>query len=100
LDRDGVRGKHDWCDQVARRPVLAALCVPVLDPEQQPVLARQRSGSSTRSSFAMAERLRRGELPLWDRWTSPASPCSAAHPWPLHPATLLYLALPFPLAFS
>jgi hypothetical protein len=80
--------------------VLAALCVPVLDPEQQ-LFWRDTQRFFYPFKLAIAERLRRGELPLWDRWTeSGVSVLGQLTPGLWHPATLLYLALPFPLAFK
>src|SRR5882672_7699741 len=80
--------------------VLAALCVPVLDPEQQ-LFWRDTQRFFYPFKLAIAERLRRGELPLWDRWTeSGVSVLGQLTPGLWHPATLLYVALPFPLAFK
>jgi len=80
--------------------VLAALWVPVLDPEQQ-LFWRDTQRFFYPFKLAIAERLRRGELPLWDRWTeSGVSVLGQLTPGLWHPATLLYLALPFPLAFK
>jgi hypothetical protein len=80
--------------------VLAALCVPVLDPEQQ-LFWRDTQRFFYPFKLALAERLGRGELPLWDRWTeSGVSVLGQLTPGLWHPATLLYVALPFPLAFK
>jgi len=44
---------------------------------------------------------RRGELPLWDPWTEAGtSILGQTTPGLFHPFTLLYLALPFDLAFK
>jgi hypothetical protein len=49
----------------------------------------------------LAERLLRGELPLWDPWTeSGTSILGQTTPGLFHPFTLLYLALPFDAAFK
>jgi hypothetical protein len=49
----------------------------------------------------LAERLLRGELPLWDPWTEAgASVLGQTTPGLFHPFTLLYLALPFDVAFK
>jgi len=80
--------------------VVAALCAPVLDPDVQ-LFWRDTQRFFYPFKLAIAERLRRGELPLWDPWTeSGASVLGQLTPGLWHPATLLYLALPFPLAFK
>ena len=80
--------------------VVAALCAPVLDPQQQ-LFWRDTQRFFHPFKLAIAERLRRGELPLWDRWTeSGVSVLGQLTPGLWHPATLLYLILPFPLAFK
>jgi hypothetical protein len=49
----------------------------------------------------LAERLSRGELPLWDPWTeSGTSLLGQTTPALFHPLTLLYVALPFDIAFK
>ncbi|HEX9576813.1 MAG TPA: hypothetical protein VF993_03620 [Myxococcales bacterium] len=49
----------------------------------------------------IADRLLRGELPLWDPWTEAgASILGQTTPGLFHPFTLLYLAFPFDLAFK
>src|SRR5258708_6259650 len=49
----------------------------------------------------IAQALARGELPLWDRMTEAgASLLGQLTPGLLHPFTLLYVALPFDLAFK
>src|SRR5690349_20805744 len=49
----------------------------------------------------IAEQLRRGHLPLWDPMTEAgASLLGQVTPGLLHPATLLYLAVPFDFAFK
>ncbi|MBS2024778.1 MAG: YfhO family protein [Deltaproteobacteria bacterium] len=49
----------------------------------------------------LAERLAHGQLPLWDPWTeSGVSVLGQLSPGLLHPLTLLYLLLPFDLAFK
>jgi hypothetical protein len=49
----------------------------------------------------IAQQLRAGRLPLWDPWTEcGVSLLGQVTPALLHPATLLYLALPFDLAFK
>lgn len=80
--------------------MVAALCAPVLDPQQQ-LFWRDTQRFFHPFKLAMAERLRRGELPLWDQWTEAGvSVLGQLTPGLWHPATLLYLALPFPLAFK
>ena len=80
--------------------VVAALCAPVLDP-QVSLFWRDTQRFFYPFKLAMAERLRAGELPLWDRWTeSGVSVLGQLTPGLWHPATLLYLALPFSLAFK
>jgi len=80
--------------------VVAALCAPVLDPQVQ-LFWRDTQRFFYPFKLAMAERLRRGELPLWDRWTeSGVSVLGQLTPGLWHPATLFYLALPFSLAFK
>jgi len=80
--------------------VVAALCAPVLDPRQQ-LFWRDTQRFFHPFKLAIAERLRRGELPLWDPWTeSGVSVLGQLTPALWHPTTLLYLVLPFPLAFK
>jgi hypothetical protein len=80
--------------------VVAALCAPVLGPQVQ-LFWRDTQRFFYPFKLAMAERLRSGELPLWDRWTeSGVSVLGQLTPGLWHPATFLYLALPFPLAFK
>jgi hypothetical protein len=80
--------------------VVAALCAPVLDPQVQ-LFWRDTQRFFYPFKLAMAERLRHGELPLWDRWTEAGvSVLGQLTPGLWHPATLLYLALPFSLAFK
>jgi hypothetical protein len=80
--------------------LVLALCAPVLDPQVQ-LYWRDTQRFFHPFKLAMAERLRRGELPLWDRWTEAGvSVLGQLTPGLWHPATLLYLALPFPLAFK
>src|SRR5207237_633644 len=80
--------------------MVAALGAPVLDPDVQ-LFWRDTQRFFYPFKLAIAERLRRGELPLWDPWTeSGASVLGQLTPGLWHPATLLYLALPFPLAFK
>ena len=80
--------------------LVAALCAPALDPQVQ-LFWRDTQRFFYPFKLAMAERLRRGELPLWDPWTeSGVSVLGQLTPGLWHPATLLYLALPFPLAFK
>ena len=72
--------------------VVAALWAPVLDPRQQ-LFWRDTQRFFYPFKLAIAERLRRGELPLWDPWTeSGASVLGQLTPGLWHPATLLYLA--------
>ncbi len=80
--------------------VVAALWAPVLDPRQQ-LFWRDTQRFFHPFKLAMAERLRRGELPLWDPWTeSGVSVLGQLTPALWHPTTLLYVVLPFPLAFK
>src|SRR5215813_1283263 len=80
--------------------VVAALCAPVLDPRQQ-LFWRDTQRFFYPFKLAIAERLRRGELPLWDPWTeSGVSVLGQLTPALWHPTTLLYLVLPLPLAFK
>jgi len=80
--------------------VVAALWAPVLDPRQQ-LFWRDTQRFFHPFKLAMADRLRRGELPLWDPWTeSGVSVLGQLTPALWHPTTLLYVVLPFPLAFK
>lgn len=102
----GSRGSPWQARRVGRGPrllvgaLVLALCAPVLDPQVQ-LYWRDTQRFFHPFKLAMAERLRRGELPLWDRWTEAGvSVLGQLTPALWHPATLLYLAFPFPLAFK
>jgi len=79
--------------------VIAALCLPVLDPGVQ-LFWRDTQRFFYPFKLLLAQRLRNGELPLWDPWTEAGvSVLGQLTPGLWHPATLLYL-LPFPVAFK
>jgi hypothetical protein len=80
--------------------LVIALCVPVLDPDVQ-IFWRDTQRFFFPFKLLIAERLRRGELPLWDPWTeSGVSVLGQLTPGLWHPTTLLYLVFPFSLAFK
>src|SRR5207249_2631465 len=77
-----------------------ALAAPVLDPGLQ-LFYRDTGRLYYPVKKYIADRLARGQLPLWDPWTeSGTSLLGQASPALLHPWTLLYLVLPFDLAFK
>ncbi len=77
-----------------------ALCLPVLSPRLQ-LHYRDTIRLYYPVKQYIAERLSRGELPLWDPWTdSGISLLGQISPGLLHPFTLLYPLLPFELAFK
>ena len=79
---------------------MAVLGAPVLDPQVQ-LFWRDTQRFFHPFKLVLAERLRRGELPLWDPWTEGGvSVLGQLTPGLWHPATVLYLALPFSLAFK
>src|SRR3954467_7929363 len=89
-----------WIPKLLPTGLAVALSAPVLDPQVQ-LFWRDTQRFFYPFKLAMAERLRAGELPLWDRWTeSGVSVLGQLTPALWHPATLLYFALPFPLAFK
>ncbi len=82
---------------------LAALLpqlVPVLDPAVQ-LYYRDTLRLYYPVKRFIADQLALGRLPLWDPWTeSGTSLLGQLSPGLLHPLTLLYVALPFDLAFK
>jgi hypothetical protein len=77
-----------------------AFVLPVLDPSVS-LYYRDTGRLYYPVKRYIADRLLRGELPLWDPWTeSGASILGQTTPGLFHPFTLLYLALPFDLAFK
>jgi hypothetical protein len=82
---------------------LAAFLVltgPVLDPDLQ-LYFRDTVRLHYPVKRYIAERLLAGELPLWDPWTAAGqSLLGQLSPGLFHPFTLLYLLLPFDLAFK
>src|SRR3954468_16661198 len=89
-----------WIPKLLPTGLVVALSAPVLDPGVQ-LFWRDTQRFFYPFKLAIADRLRRGELPLWDPWTeSGVSVLGQLTPGLWHPATLLYLLLPFPLAFK
>jgi len=77
-----------------------ALIAPVLSPRLQ-LHYRDTGRLYYPVKQYIAERLARGEFPLWDPWTDAGiSLLGQISPGLLHPFTLLYLFLPFDLAFK
>jgi len=75
-------------------------CLPVLDPDVQ-LFYRDTGRLYYPLRWAIAQRLRALELPLLDPWTeSGVSLMGQLTPGLFHPATLLYVVLPFDLAFK
>ena len=76
------------------------LAWPVLDPDVQ-LFYRDTGRLYYPVKKYIAERLRQGQLPFWDPWTEAGtSLLGQMSPAVLHPWSLLYLALPFDLAFK
>jgi len=87
-------------------PVLAGLSAflvlawPVLDPDAQ-LFYRDTGRLYYPLKKYIADRLTHGQLPFWDPWTeSGVSLLGQMSPGAFHPWSLLYLALPFDLAFK
>ncbi len=80
--------------------VLVVLIAPVLDPSVQ-LFYRDTGRLHYPVKKFIAEELRRFHLPLWDPWTeSGTSLLAQTTEGLLHPFTLLYVLLPFDLAFK
>jgi hypothetical protein len=80
--------------------VLVVLIAPALDPSVQ-LFYRDTGRLHYPVKKFIAEELRRFHLPLWDPWTeSGTSLLAQTTEGLLHPFTLLYLLLPFDLAFK
>jgi hypothetical protein len=80
--------------------VLVVLIAPALDPAVQ-LFYRDTGRLHYPVKKFIADELRRFHLPLWDPWTeSGTSLLAQTTEGLLHPFTLLYLALPFDLAFK
>lgn len=85
---------------VAALAALAVLAWPVLDPDVQ-LFYRDTGRFHYPLKKYMTDRLLSGHLPLWDPWTEAGvSVLGQMSPGLFHPWTLLYLALPFDLAFK
>src|SRR3954470_12225842 len=79
---------------------LLLVASPALDPEVQ-LFFRDTARLYWPVKRHIAERLARGELPLWYPWSEAGtSLLGQLTPALFHPFTLLYLPLPFELAFK
>src|SRR5919206_3269278 len=80
--------------------LLANFFAPTLDPSVQ-LYYRDTGRLYYPVKLFIAEQLRRGHLPFWDPMTEcGVSLLGQVTPALLHPATLLYLAFPFDMAFK
>jgi hypothetical protein len=80
--------------------LVALIAAPVLDPGVQ-LFFRDTGRLYYPVKRYIAERLARGELPLWYPWSEAGtSLLGQVTPGLFHPFTLLYAALPFELAFK
>ena len=80
--------------------LLLLFFAPTLDPSVQ-LYYRDTGRLYYPVKLFIAEQLRAGRLPFWDPWTEcGVSVLGQVTPGLLHPATLLYLAFPFDLAFK
>ena len=79
---------------------LVAAVLPVLDPDVQ-LFYRDTGRLYYPLRWTITQRLLGGELPLWDPWSEAGvSLFAQLTPAIFHPGTLLYLVLPFDLAFK
>lgn len=95
-----------WATSRRSLPALAAIAAfllvawPVLDPDVQ-LFYRDTGRLYYPLKKYIAERMLQGQLPLWDPWTEcGVSLLGQVSPAVLHPWSLLYLFLPFDLAFK
>src|SRR4051812_13295000 len=95
-----VNGQRRWLPWALGAALCLALIAPVLDPDQQ-LFFRDTLRFIYPAKQFIAAQLRAGRSPFWEPWTeSGSSMLAQIAPGLFHPFTLLYLALPFELAFK
>ncbi|HUJ27454.1 MAG TPA: hypothetical protein VLW85_15625 [Myxococcales bacterium] len=89
-----------WAPWIFAAVFVALLAGPALDPSAQ-LFYRDTGRCEYLFKQFIAQQLRAGQSPFWDPWTeSGTSVLGQVTPGLFHPFTLLYLLLPFELAFK
>jgi hypothetical protein len=89
-----------WLRWALGATLILFVVAPVLDPSEQ-LYYRDTLRCAYHFKHFIAEQLNAGRSPFWDPWTeSGTSVLVQITPGLLHPLTLLYLLLPFELAFK
>jgi hypothetical protein len=95
-----VHSRKAWLPWTLGGLLILAATAPALNPDEQ-LFYRDTLRCAYHFKQFIAEQLRAGSSPFWDPWTeSGTSVLVQITPGLFHPFTLLYLVLPFELAFK